>query len=40
MIDFARTPSRQQAIRLSAAEVCIRKLCYLLAQKGNPELKA
>lgn len=40
MIDFARTPSRQQAIRLSTTEVWIRKLCYFLAQKGDPELKA
>lgn len=40
MIDFARTPSRQQAIRPSTAEVWIRKLCFCLAQKGDPELKA
>ena len=29
-----------QAARLSLLEVWIRKICYFLAQKGNPEMKA
>ncbi len=51
MIDFARRPARQQAVklscfsvrpvrqqavRLSFIEVWIRRLCYFLAQKGDP----
>lgn len=35
MIDFARKPARQQAVRLNYVEVLIRRLCYLLAQKGD-----
>jgi len=38
MIDFARTHVGCQAIRLNLIEVVLRKLCYLLAQKGNPDL--
>lgn len=38
MIDFARKPARQQAVRLNWITVRIRQVCYLLAQKGNPEL--
>ncbi|MDW3566520.1 hypothetical protein [Enterobacter asburiae] len=38
MTDFNRQPSRQQAVRLNWFEIKLRKLCYLLAQKGNPEL--
>ncbi|MHA0994596.1 hypothetical protein [Enterobacter ludwigii] len=38
MTDFNRKPSHQQAVRLNWLEVKIRNLCYLLAQKGNPEL--
>lgn len=38
MIDFARTHVGCQAIRLNFAAVLLRKLCYLLAQKGNPDL--
>lgn len=38
MIDFARKPARQQAVLLNRTEVLIRRLCYLLAQKGDPTL--
>ncbi|PCM69050.1 hypothetical protein CP904_26005 [Enterobacter cloacae] len=38
MTDFKRQPSRQQAVRLNWFEIKLRQLCYLLAQKGNPEL--
>lgn len=40
MVDYARNPVRQQAIRLNIVEVLIRKFCYFMAQKGNPELNA
>jgi len=40
MIDYARNPVKQQAIRLNIFEVLIRKFCYFMAQKGNPELNA
>lgn len=36
MIDFARIPARQQAVKLNFIEVWIRRLCYFLAQKGDP----
>ncbi len=36
MVDFARTPARQQAIRLSPLSAFIRRVCYMLAQKGDP----
>lgn len=36
MIDFARKPASCQAVRLSIVGVILRKLCYILAQKGNP----
>lgn len=39
MIDFARKPARQQAVPLNRIEVLIRRLCYLLAQKGDRMLK-
>ncbi len=38
MIDFARRPTRQQAVKLNWVEVIIRRFCYLLAQKGNPDV--
>lgn len=38
MIDFARKPGRQQAVKLNIFEVILRRLCYLLAQKGNPDV--
>ncbi|EPC4330630.1 hypothetical protein ACRZTK_001116 [Enterobacter asburiae] len=38
MTDFNRKPSRLQAVRLNWFEIKLRQLCYLLAQKGNPEL--
>ncbi|WP_432469299.1 hypothetical protein, partial [Enterobacter hormaechei] len=31
-------PSRQQAVKLNCIEVILRRLCYLLAQKGNPDV--
>lgn len=37
MIDFERQPAQQQAVRLNWFEVAIRRICYLLAQKGNPD---
>ncbi|OAT53247.1 hypothetical protein M989_02097 [Kluyvera georgiana ATCC 51603] len=37
MIDFAREPARQQAVRLNNFEALLRRLCYLLVQKGNPD---
>ncbi|SQC34262.1 Uncharacterised protein [Kluyvera cryocrescens] len=37
MIDFAREPARQQAVRLNYFEALLRRLCYLLAQKGDPD---
>ncbi len=38
VIDFARKPARQQAVKLKLFEVILRRLCYLLAQKGNPDV--
>jgi len=38
MIDFSREPVRQQAVRLNWFEVALRRICYLLAQKGNPDV--
>ena len=38
MIDFARRPPRQQAVKLNWVGVNVRRLCYLLAQKGNPDV--
>jgi len=40
MIDHARTPARQQAIRLNPFEVMWRKLRRFMTQKVNPELNA
>lgn len=40
MTDFARVPTVHQATRLNWFEARLRQLCYLLAQKGNPEAKA
>ncbi len=40
MKDYARNPVRQQAVRLNWIAARARQLCYFLAQKGNPELKA
>lgn len=33
---FARKPARQQAVRLSPLSAFIRRVCYMLAQKGDP----
>jgi len=38
MIDFARRPTRQQAVKLNWVGVIVRRICYLLAQKGNPDV--
>jgi hypothetical protein len=38
MRDFARKPGRQQAVKLIFFEVILRRVCYLLAQKGNPDV--
>lgn len=38
MIDYARKPVRQQAVKLSCIGAFIRRICYLLAQKGNPDV--
>lgn len=38
MIDYARKPGRQQAVKLNFFEVILRRFCYLLAQKGNPDV--
>jgi hypothetical protein len=38
MVDFARVPAKQQAIHLSLFWVLVRRLCYTLAQKGNPDI--
>lgn len=37
MIDFAREPARQQAVKLNYFEALLRRLCYMLAQKGDPD---
>lgn len=37
MTDFARKPGRRQAVKLNYFEVLLRRLCYLLAQKGDPD---
>ncbi len=31
MIDFARKPARQQAVRLNPLSAFIRRVCYMLA---------
>ncbi|RNN94048.1 hypothetical protein BL127_00017710 [Raoultella planticola] len=40
MKDFARVPTGHQAIRLNWFEARLRRLCYCLAQKGDPEVNA
>ncbi|MCZ7840152.1 hypothetical protein LRB91_15170 [Leclercia adecarboxylata] len=40
MIDHARIPVKQQAVRLNPFEVMWRKFRRLMTQKGNPELNA
>lgn len=37
VIDFARKPASQQAVRLNWFEAALRRVCYTLAQKGNPD---
>ena len=38
MTDFARKPVRQQAVKLNWVGVIVRRICYLLVQKGNPDV--
>ncbi|MGQ3662087.1 hypothetical protein [Citrobacter braakii] len=38
MVDFCFRPARQQAVMLPWGWAPIRRLCYLLAQKGDPTL--
>ncbi len=38
--DFARIQVGQQATRLNWIAARVRKFCYFMAQKGNPELNA
>lgn len=38
IVDYARKPARKQAEHLSLFWVLIRRLCYILAQKGNPDI--
>ncbi|MHB9319081.1 hypothetical protein ACP3TG_08175 [Phytobacter diazotrophicus] len=40
MKDYARVSVGIQAVKLNWFEVQVRLFCYLLAQKGNPEIKA
>jgi|GEM_PF-293077 len=35
--DLARQPAQQQAVRLNWFEAVLRRICYLLAQKGDPD---
>lgn len=39
MIDFARAPARCQAIRLPIFWAVVRRICYTLAQKGDPTIE-
>ncbi|MCS3602706.1 hypothetical protein M2371_001915 [Buttiauxella sp. BIGb0471] len=36
MFDLMRKPVKQQAVRLPVVMVIVRKVCYVLAQKGDP----
>jgi hypothetical protein len=36
MFDLMRKPVRQQAVKLPVVMVVVRKVCYVLAQKGDP----
>lgn len=36
MPDFARKPARCQAVRLPLFWAVVRRICYTLAQKGDP----
>lgn len=36
MIDFARKPARRQAVHLPYFWAAVRRICYTLAQKGDP----
>lgn len=37
-VDLCRTPPMEQAVRLTLFWVLVRRLCYTLAQKGDPSL--
>lgn len=34
MVDFARKPARQQAVRLTRSEAFARRVCYQIAKTG------
>lgn len=34
MVDYARQPARQQAVRLTQSEAFARRVCYLIAKTG------
>ncbi|GDX06676.1 hypothetical protein BSPA111_28880 [Buttiauxella sp. A111] len=36
MFDLMRKPAKQQAVKLPVLMVVVRKVCYVLAQKGDP----
>ncbi|MFB0711432.1 hypothetical protein ACEU59_09695 [Buttiauxella noackiae] len=36
MNDLMRKPVKQQAVKLPVVMVIVRKVCYVLAQKGDP----
>ncbi|ADO48091.1 hypothetical protein [[Enterobacter] lignolyticus] len=36
MVDLARRPVHCQAVRLPIFWSIVRRICYVLAQKGNP----
>ncbi|VTN08310.1 Protein of uncharacterised function (DUF1482) [Raoultella terrigena] len=35
MVDYARQPARQQAVRLTQSEALARRVCYLIAKTGS-----
>lgn len=35
MVDYARQPARQQAVRLTQSEAFARRVCYLIAKTGS-----
>lgn len=35
MVDYARQPARQQAVRLTQGEAFARRGCYLIAKTGS-----
>lgn len=35
MVDYARQPAHQQAVRLTQSEALARRVCYLIAKTGS-----